>query len=225
MEVPDHAAVSLAMAEIGADRLAMHYKPLANAVLRARERAALLAGVDPVVNAPAWMFERWSRAYGHETARRIADAHRVEPALDLSVKSDPHGWAERLGGVVLPTGTVRLIAAGPIESLSGYAEGEWWVQDAAAALPARLLGDVKGKRVADLCAAPGGKTAALVQAGADVVAVDIAPARTARLRAIFFKLSVRAEIDTAARYSGSPGSNSTRCFDAPCTAPTIRRHP
>ena len=101
------------------------------------------------------------KTYGEADARRIAEAHRLEPYLDLTVKSDPDKWAERLGGIVLLTGSVRTIASGAIDALPGFADGEWWVQDAAAALPARLLGDVAGKRVADLCAAPGGKTASL----------------------------------------------------------------
>src|SRR5690606_22103063 len=119
--------------------------------------------------------------YGEATAWAIADAHLLEPSLDLSVKRDPQAWAAQLGGVVLPTGTVRLIPSGPIEALPGFAGGEWWVQDAAAALPARLLGDVADQRIADLCAAPGGKTAALAAAGAQVTAVDISANRMRRV--------------------------------------------
>jgi 16S rRNA (cytosine967-C5)-methyltransferase len=229
MEVADHAAVSLAMAEIAADRLAMHYKALANAVLRriARERDSLLANIDPVVDTPAWLYERWSRNYGEETARRIAEAHRSEAPLDLSVKSDAAGWAGKLGGTVLPTGTVRLVAPGPVEALPGFGDGAWWVQDAAAALPARLLGNVAGKRVADLCAAPGGKTAELVVAGASVVAVDIAPERIARLRATLDRLDLTAEVVKADVLVWRPQERfDAVLLDAPCSATgTIRRHP
>jgi 16S rRNA (cytosine967-C5)-methyltransferase len=229
MEVADHAAVSLAMDQVTADRDAVHFKALANAVLRriGRERDALLAGLDPAIDAPPWLYQRWTHSYGEENARRIADAHRVEPALDLSVKSDPAGWAERLGGIVLPTGTVRTTASGPIEALPGFGEGEWWVQDAAATLPARLLGDVRGKRVADLCAAPGGKTAALVAAGASVVAVDVAPDRVERLRATLARLKLAAEIIRADVLEWRPDERfDAILLDAPCTATgTIRRHP
>ena len=103
--------------------------------------------------------------YGEATARAIAAANGQEAALDLTVKSDPESWATKLGGRVLPTGTVRMVAHGTVTALPGFAEGAWWVQDAAAALPARLVGAVAGRRVADLCAAPGGKTAQLAAAG------------------------------------------------------------
>src|SRR3990170_1232517 len=129
------------------------------------------------VNTPDWLWARWAAYWGEARARAIAAAHLIEPPLDLTVKSEPALWAERLAGRVLPTGSVRLLPKGRIEALPGFAEGEWWVQDAAAALPAQLLGNVAGKRVADLCAAPGGKTAQLVLAGASVVAVDSSKTR------------------------------------------------
>ena len=109
----------------------------------------------------AWLLDRWVRHYGEATARAIASAHASEPALDLTVKADPERWAARLRGRVLPTGSVRTVTAGSVALLPGYAEGAWWVQDAAAALPVRLLGDIRGRSVADLCAAPGGKTLSL----------------------------------------------------------------
>ena len=102
-------------------------------------------------------------------------------------------WAERLSGRVLPTGSVRLLPKGRIEALPGFDEGAWWVQDAAASLPARLLGDVAGKRVADLCAAPGGKTAQLALAGASVVAVDISKTRLGMLAENLARLGLAAE--------------------------------
>src|SRR5262249_60890222 len=110
-------------------------------------------------------------------ARAIAEANGNEPALDLTVKEDPAYWADKLGGRVLAPGSVRAIVHGPVAQLPGYADGAWWVQDAAAALPARLLGDVRGKSVADLCAAPGGKTAQLAAAGARVTAAERAGSR------------------------------------------------
>src|SRR5262249_28361024 len=162
LEVPDHAAVDLAVRLAQADRRAARYPGLVNAVLRrmARDGRAALEGLDTAaLGPPAWLMTRWPRAYGEATARAIAAVHGEEPALDLTLKHDPDGWAARMRGRVVATGTVRLVAHGPVSLLPGYAEGAWWVQDAAAALPARLLREVAGRRVADLCAAPGGKTA------------------------------------------------------------------
>src|SRR4029079_7333311 len=125
-------------------------------------------------------------------AREIAAANGREPALDLSVKDDPAHWAGRLDGRLLATGSVRAILHGPIAQLPGYAEGAWWVQDAAASLPAKLLGNVQGKSVADLCAAPGGKTAQLAAAGAHVTAVDRSSPRLQRLRQNLMRLHLNA---------------------------------
>jgi len=229
MNVADHAAVSIAIDQIAADPAARRYKALANAVLRrlAREREDLLANVDPVVDVPGWLWRRWRKTYGEADARRIAEAHRLEPYLDLTVKSDPGAWAERLGGIVLPTATVRIIASGAIEALPGFADGEWWVQDAAAALPARLLGDVAGKRVADLCAAPGGKTASLCRAGAHVTAVDLSAPRLERLGANLSRLGFCADTVAADVLTWTPSQPfDAVLLDAPCTATgTIRRHP
>jgi 16S rRNA (cytosine967-C5)-methyltransferase len=230
MEVADHAAVSVAVDQVGADRDGRHFKGLANAVLRrlAREAVAIRATIDaPLVNTPGWLWQRWCAAYGEATTRAIVEAHLTEPGLDLSVKRDAEGWAKRLGGIVLPTGTVRLVPAGPVTELDGYAEGAWWVQDAAAALPARLLGDVAGQRIADLCAAPGGKTAALCNAGARVTAVDISAPRLRRLADNLGRLQLTAEIVTANLLHWTPADLfDAVLLDAPCTATgTIRRHP
>jgi 16S rRNA (cytosine967-C5)-methyltransferase len=230
MEVADHATVSIAVDQVAADKDARHFKGLANAVLRrlARDKAAIRAGLDAArLDTPDWLWQRWTKTYGEAGARKIAEAHLVEPALDLSVKSDAAGWAERLGGIVLPTGSVRFVPSGPVEDLSGYAEGEWWVQDAAAALPAKLLADFAGKRVADLCAAPGGKTAALAAAGANVTAIDISAPRVARLRSNLARLKLIAETVVADILDWTPGEPfDAVLLDAPCSATgTIRRHP
>ncbi len=164
-------------------------------------------------------------------AKRTRAASRqaslTEAPLDLTVKSEAPAWAERLGGIVLPTGSVRLKAGGRIEDLAGYADGAWWVQDAAAALPARLLGAVAGCTVADLCAAPGGKTAELAAAGARVTAVELSGARLARLRANLERLHLEAELVEADAATWAPGRTfDAVLLDAPCTATgTIRRHP
>ncbi len=229
MQVADHAAVSLAIDRIAADPKARHLKGLANAVLRrlAREREPLLAALDPSADTPGWLWQRWVATYGEATAHAIAEAHRVEPPLDLSVRSDAAGWAEKLGGGVTATGALRLAGAGPVEALAGYGDGAWWVQDMAAALPARLLGDVRDQRVADLCAAPGGKTAQLAAAGARVTAVDISANRLKRLAANLARLSLAAEIVAADILAWQPAEPfDAILLDAPCSATgTIRRHP
>jgi 16S rRNA (cytosine967-C5)-methyltransferase len=229
LDVPDHAAVDLSVRLARADRDAVHFSGLVNAVLRrvAREGAERLATLDTIaLDTPEWLLTRWTGAYGETTARAIATANGKEPALDLTVKSDPESLASQLGGRVLPTGTVRTIAHGTVTALPGFAEGAWWVQDAAAALPARLLGAVAGLRVADLCAAPGGKTAQLITAGARVTAVDRAPARLNRLRENLARLSLAAELVCADVEEWQAEPFDAVLLDAPCSSTgTIRRHP
>lgn len=230
MEIADHAIVSVALDQVVADRDARHFKGLANAVLRrlAREKDEFRSDAEaPRLNTPDWLWNRWCETYGEPTTRKIAEAHLIEPGLDLSVKSDPELWAEKLGGIALPTGSVRLVPAGPIDELEGYAEGAWWVQDAAAALPAKLFGQLTGKRVADLCAAPGGKTAALAHGGAEVTAVDISASRLARLDANLSRLHLTAETIPTDIFDWSPAEHyDAVLLDAPCSATgTIRRHP
>jgi 16S rRNA (cytosine967-C5)-methyltransferase len=230
LQVPDHAAVDLAVRLVQADRHAARFASLVNAVLRriGREGAAQLAMLDPIVlDTPPWLLARWSKSYGETTARAIAAANSHEPALDLSVKNDPEGWAARLSGRVLPTGTVRMIAHGPVTALPGFSEGAWWVQDAAAALPVRLFGELEGKRVADLCAAPGGKASQLAAGGALVTAVDRSAARLARVSDNLKRLSLTAELVNAdAGAWTSDQQFDAVLLDAPCSSTgTIRRHP
>jgi 16S rRNA (cytosine967-C5)-methyltransferase len=229
LEVPDHAAVDLAVRLVQADRRVARYAGLVNAVLRrvTREGTQLLSTVDgATLDTPQWLLARWENNYGTTTARAIAVANSHEPALDLTVKNNPEHWASVLGGRVLPTGSVRAIVHGPISQLPGYADGAWWVQDAAAALPAKLLGDVRGLAVADLCAAPGGKTAQLVAAGARVVAVDRAPERLERLRQNLARLQLTAEMVAADVTEWQAGPFDAILLDAPCSSTgTIRRHP
>jgi 16S rRNA (cytosine967-C5)-methyltransferase len=229
LDVPDHAAVDLAVRLVQADRRSGRYAGLVNAVLRRIARSAdeSLAGVDVIaLDTPGWLLQRWTQTYGEATARAIAAAHAQEPPLDLTVKSDPEMWATRLRGRVLPTGSVRAVAAGPIGLLPGYSEGAWWVQDAAAALPARLLGDVRGQAVADLCAAPGGKTLQLALAGASVTAVDRAENRMARLRENLRRTGLAATPVIADVATFEAGPFDAVVLDAPCSSTgTIRRHP
>jgi 16S rRNA (cytosine967-C5)-methyltransferase len=233
LEMPAHAVVDLAVEITRRDRSAHRFAKLVNAVLRrvAERGAGLLAHQDRVrLDIPDWLWQRWSSAYGPDAARRIAEASLTEAALDISVK--PGGatgaaWAERLGGRLLPTGSIRVASHGRIEDLPGYAEGAWWVQDAAAALVTRVAGDVTGRSVADLCAAPGGKTAGLAAAGALVTAVDVSGARLVRLRENLARLSLAAEVVEADAATWSPDrAFDVVLLDAPCTATgTIRRHP
>jgi 16S rRNA (cytosine967-C5)-methyltransferase len=229
LEVADHAAVDLAVRLVQADRRSARYAGMTNAVLRrlAREGAQLLASIDTTaLDTPQWLMARWEKNYGAKIARAIAIANSHEPALDLTVRNDPEHWASVLGGRVLPTGSVRALVHGPIPQLPGYAEGAWWVQDAAAALPAKLLGDVRGLAVADLCAAPGGKTAQLAAAGARVVAVDHAPERLERLRQNLTRLHLSAETIAADATQWQAGPFDVVLLDAPCSSTgTIRRHP
>jgi 16S rRNA (cytosine967-C5)-methyltransferase len=230
LNTPPHAAVGLAVEQVRRDRHAARYDKLVNALLRraGREGRATLEEQDAVsLNIPSWLLQRWVAAYGEETARRIAEASLAEAPLDVSVKSDAEVWASSLGGNVLPTGSVRLNAGGRVDAMPGFTDGAWWVQDAGAALPARLLGDVAGKSVADLCAAPGGKTAQLAAAGATVTALDLSGARLQRLKLNLERLKLDAELVEADAGMWSPGKTfDAVLLDAPCTATgTIRRHP
>jgi 16S rRNA (cytosine967-C5)-methyltransferase len=232
MEVPDHAAVDLSVRLVQSDRRAAKYAGLVNAVLRrcAREGQGLIEEVkSQVLDIPPWLLARWSAHYGEATAREMALALGHEPSLDITVKSEAAQWANRLHGELLPTGTVRTLLQGPVTMLPGFAEGQWWVQDAAAALPARLFGDIAGKSIVDLCAAPGGKTAQLAHAGARVVAVDRSPARMARLRDNLTRLGLAADtvVADAVDWQGTePGGFDGVLLDAPCSSTgTIRRHP
>ncbi|MGE3334819.1 MAG: RsmB/NOP family class I SAM-dependent RNA methyltransferase [Rhodospirillaceae bacterium] len=230
---PPHAAVatSVAVAKQG-------YGPASgfvNAVLRrvSEKGAALVAAQDAArLDTPAFLWKSWESAYGADAARGIAEAHLKEPPLDLSLKEtgSREEWAADLGAEVLPTGSLRLTDAGRVQELKGFNDGAWWVQDAAAALPAKVLMHVLGASahdVIDLCAAPGGKTAQLAAAGHKVTAVDIAGVRLALLRENLTRLKLSAEVVEADALTWRPAKPADAVLlDAPCTATgTIRRHP
>jgi 16S rRNA (cytosine967-C5)-methyltransferase len=233
LDVPQHAAVDLSVRLVQADPRQARYAGLVNAVLRriARSGKEQLTALEPLhLDAPDWLFRRWANTYGEDTARAIALAHRLEPPLDVTVKSDPDRWAERLGGRRLPTDSVRLLAHGQIAALPGYAQGEWWVQDAAAALPVRLFEDLRGHSVADLCAAPGGKTAQMAACGALVTAIDRSASRMERLSENLSRTGLNATTVIANAEDWKPDRSAATfdavLIDAPCSSTgTIRRHP
>jgi 16S rRNA (cytosine967-C5)-methyltransferase len=229
LNVPPHAAVDETVSLVDA-RGHQRYKNLTNAVLRrlAAEGPALAERQDPArLNTPDWMWDGWTRGYGADMARAIAEAHLFEAPLDFTVNGDPAAWADPLGATRLPTGSLRRPAGGLVTDLPGFADGAWWVQDAAAAIPARLFGDLTGKTAIDLCAAPGGKTAQLAAAGARVTAVDRSAKRLARLQENLARLNLTATTATAdAALWGAGEPADVVLLDAPCTATgTIRRHP
>lgn len=229
LDVPDHAAVDLAIRLLREDRRSGRYAKLANAVLRrlARERDDVLAQSHPLADdTPGWLAESWVSAYGKATAEAMAKAHMLEPPLDVTVRQDPAHWASQLDAEILATGSLRLRSRTALPELPGYAEGAWWVQDAAAALPARLLRIQAGQRVADLCAAPGGKTAQLAAMGAIVTAVDRSGPRLKRLRSNLERLKLEAELCIADATQLKADPFDAILLDAPCSATgTIRRHP
>jgi 16S rRNA (cytosine967-C5)-methyltransferase len=229
LRTPPHAAVATSV-DLAHSRGFLSHKGLVNAVLRrlSVEGGELSRGQDAArLNTPDWLWRSWSRAYGEETARAIASAHLKEAPLDLTLRENPAEWCEKLQGLLLPTGTVRRQAGGAVTSLPGYDEGAWWVQDAAAALPARLLGDIAGSEVVDLCAAPGGKSAQLAIAGARVTAIDRSTRRLDRLVANFARLGLPVEAVVAdALVWRPPRPVGAVLLDAPCTTTgAIRRHP
>ena len=233
LDVPDHASVDLSVRLAQADHHASHYSGLVNAVLRklARDGKGRLAGLDTVLlDTPDWLMQRWIAQYGQTAARAIAAAHTQEPALDLTVKGDPRTWAATLNGRVLDTGTVRAVASGPIPGASRLRRGRMVGAGCRRALPAQLicsaLGDMHGKSVADLCAAPGGKTAQLALAGAAVTAVDRSAPRLERVRQNFERLKLHAEVVKADATAFAGGPFDAVLVDAPCSSTgTIRRHP
>ncbi len=230
LDVSPHAAVDLGVTLAARDRHARHLKALVNAVLRriAEQGPAIIARQDAArLNTPDWLWKSWSRAYGENTARAIAAQHLLEAPVDITPLKDPQGWADKLGGELILGESIRLHKPGRIPALPGFKEGAWWVQDAAAALPVRLLGDIKGQHVADLCAAPGGKTAQLIARGARVTAIDLSGRRMRKVKENLARLNMAAELVVGDVLNWRPETRfDAILLDAPCSSTgTIRRHP
>ncbi|TRO96343.1 RsmB/NOP family class I SAM-dependent RNA methyltransferase [Glycocaulis profundi] len=226
-----HAVVDAYVALMGEGRERRKFKNLANAVLRkvATQGREPFDAADPLDDLPGWLAARWAAAYGKPAAQAMAAARSGPPPLDLTVKpgADAAALAEAIGGTVLPTGTVRREGIGDVSALTGYEAGEWWAQDAAAALPAALLAPQTGERIADLCAAPGGKTLQLAAAGSQVIALDRSEKRLKRVSQNLARTGLSAEIVVADGTEWRPEAPfDAVLLDAPCSATgTLRRRP
>ncbi|WP_333714653.1 RsmB/NOP family class I SAM-dependent RNA methyltransferase [Yoonia sp.] len=222
-----HGVVNAYVEIVARDKRTAAMKGLVNAVLR----KVATEGPDgwqkrPVPLTPGWFRQPLVAAWGREAVEAIEAAHFAGAPLDLTAKGDPGAVAHALGGIVLPTGSVRLADAGQVSALPGYDRGDWWVQDAAAALPVRTLGDIDGLRALDLCAAPGGKTLQLAAAGAAVTAVDISERRMERVAANLDRTGLEARTVVSDAFAFDDGGFDVVLLDAPCSATgTIRRHP
>ena len=231
MDVAPHAAIDVAVRQAKADSGARHFAGLINAVLRRVADGTLsgpAAGSGVRANTPSWLWRRWARTYGEDIAAAIAGAHTAEVPIDITVADRGSDWATRLAGCQLPSGSIRLgLDALPVNQLPGFADGGWWVQDVAAAMVAALCGDVSGKSVLDLCAAPGGKTMQLCAAGAMVTAVDSSGTRLKRLGENLSRQRFTAEvIESDVMDLELDRQFDCVLLDAPCSATgTIRRHP
>jgi 16S rRNA (cytosine967-C5)-methyltransferase len=235
MEGAEHAAVDLSVEAAAKNRKTAPAKNMVNAVLRRILREGIKLDPDTQRNIPQWMYKSWQKDYGAEVAQKIAAAALVEPPLDITVKNaaERESWAEKLDAVILPTGTLRCaLQKGDITAMPGFAEGAWWVQDAAAALPAQVLAEghnLKDAQVIDLCAAPGGKTMQLAALGAKVTAVDKSKKRLEMLGQNLKRTGLSANVKTVAGdvTTWQPAEQVDYVLlDAPCSATgTLRRHP
>jgi 16S rRNA (cytosine967-C5)-methyltransferase len=211
---------------VGRNHHTARLKGLVNAVLRkVADKGPDGWSKMPVPLMPGWLRQPLVAAWGRKDVEAIEAVQATTPPLDVTPKGDAQAVADALGGTVLPTGSVRLMEAGQVTQLPGYDAGDWWVQDAAAALPVRLLGDVNGLTVLDLCAAPGGKTMQLAARGATVTAVDASASRMTRVGQNMTRVGLMADVQVADAFDVT-GQWDAVLLDAPCSATgTMRRHP
>lgn len=223
-----HGVVDAAVTLTGRSKGGAKLKGLVNAVLRkvAREGPEIWPTL-PIPGLPKWIADPVRQAYGKAALRGIEAAHVLGAPLDVTPLGDPKAVADALGGQLLPTGSVRLTDAGQVSALPGFEDGQWWVQDAAAAVPVRLFGDLAGRRALDLCAAPGGKTLQMAAAGANVTSVDLSEHRMARVVENLTRtgLSATTVVADALAFETDAPFDAV-LLDAPCSATgTVRRHP
>ncbi len=218
-----HGVVHVAVECARSDRRASHFAGLVNAVLRKVPGGPLLVDM-PVPKLPRWLRQPMVHAYGRDAVAGIEAVQVASPPIDITLKANATAKPE---GMALPNGSLRLKDFVRVSSLPGYATGDWWVQDAAAAIAVPLLAPARGERVLDLCAAPGGKTMQLADAGAKVTALDISDVRAARLRENLARTGLSAEVVIADALHWQPDASfDAILLDAPCSASgTIRRHP
>jgi 16S rRNA (cytosine967-C5)-methyltransferase len=221
-----HGVVNAMVSIVSAHRRYGHLKGLTNAVLRKVAAAGpeAWAALRPP-RLPKWLRGPLVDAWGAQAMQAMEAAHFAGAPLDITPRGEAAAISTTLGAQLLPTGTLRMPEAGQVSAMPGFATGDWWIQDAAAALPVQVLAPRKGEDVLDLCAAPGGKTMQLAAAGAQVTAVDASAPRVARLKENLARVHLPAKVKTAdARQIG--GSYDAVLLDAPCSATgTIRRHP
>ncbi|MBO5997431.1 MAG: MFS transporter [Alphaproteobacteria bacterium] len=227
MQVPQHAAVSTAVDLAKTPRLSFYTKLINGTLRNLCRNIEKFQNVSEELNTPEWLLNSWIKAYGKTVAHKIALANLTQPATFVSVKENPSFWAEKLNGKVNETDSVELPENAYIPDLDGFSDGAWWVQDAAAAIPVLLFDNLKGKKVADFCAAPGGKTAGLITKGAIVDAFDISEKRMKRVKENLDRLHYKANliVQDANKIDGKEIYDAI-LIDAPCSATgTIRRHP
>ena len=224
-----HGVVDELVSLVGTHPRYKRLRGMVNAVLRQMAGDAGKPWKDlRIPRLPLWLREPLVAAWGNGAVSAMEKAHFAGAPLDLTLKpgEDAAQWAETLGATVLPTGSLRLPDAGQVSALPGFDDGAWWVQDAAAALPARILAPKPGERILDLCAAPGGKTLQLAAAGAEVTALDISEKRMGRVQENLTRTGLAATCVTEDALTYTDGPFDAILVDAPCSATgTIRRHP
>ncbi len=228
LKVPEYAAIDTTVELAKVLRL-QAYVPLINAILRACQKEQSIIKTSPIDNIPHWLQELIIKDFSKEKLKQIAVSILSTPTMYISVKSEPQKWAEKLKGRVVFNNTIAIDSQ-KVSSIEGYEDGEWWVQDFSAAIPASLFsGSLEGKKVADFCAAPGGKTAQLVSMGAEVTAFDISEKRIEIMKQNFIRLNINPVIvnsDASEYLQSNPQEFDSILLDAPCSAiGTVRRNP